>query len=489
MLAQFKKGTMRSRTIDQIVLRQPKERTSYSLNMASGLAALADELILLATGSTIYAYHIGWGGTNHWLYTLVIITLSITVVAAFNQARLYEVGSICSRWGQFHKILGILSITFLTFLAVAFALKISEEFSRLWVFSWFLSSATLIWMMRALCHYMLLRLSRAGLVSRKMVILGTGEQAQRLLDQLRQTNEPWIDIVGFFDDRKERIASTFMSHPVLGTLDDLLGYVRKNRVDDIIITLPWSADKRINEMVNKLGELPIHVRLSSDLAGFSQLGTSYSSICSVPMLDMVKKPLDGWRYVVKVVEDKTLGLILLILLTPLMLLIALAVKLETKGPVIFRQKRYGFNNKPFWVFKFRTMYHDRPPEEGMIQAKRYDPRVTPLGRILRKTSMDELPQILNVLDGSMSLVGPRPHPILLDDEFSKIIRGYFARHRVNPGITGWAQVNGLRGETDIPEKMKARIKHDVYYIENWSPLFDAKILLQTIPAILKKDAY
>jgi len=480
---------MRGRIIEGIALGLPKEKKSFSLNMASGLAALMDELILLVTGGTIYAYYVGWGGTNHGLYVMAIIGLSIAVVASLNQAHLYEMNSICSPLGQLHKVLGVLSVNFLIFLTIAFALKLSEDFSRLWVFSWFLSSATFIYLGRSLCHLLLLRLSHAGLLSRKIVILGTGEQAQKFLEQLQSTQEPWINILGFFDDRKDRIAPTFMKYPVLGNLKNLLSYVRENRVDDIIITLPWNADKRIGEIVRKLEELPVHVRLGSDLAGFSKLGSNFSSICGVPMLDMVNKPLDGWRYVAKLAMDKVLGALLLILLAPFMLLIALAIKLESEGPVIFRQKRHGFNNKPFSVFKFRTMYHNRPPEVGMVQATKDDPRTTSIGRILRRTSMDELPQLLNVINGSMSLVGPRPHPIALDDEFSKIISGYFARHRVKPGITGWAQVNGLRGETEIPEKMRARIEHDVYYIENWSILYDIKILIMTIPAILKREAY
>ena len=481
---------MRSRAIDTLSLARPKERASYSLGLASGVVALADELILLITGSAIYSYYIGWGSSPHWFYTLAIIVISISVIASINQARLYEVDSICSPNGEFHKVLGRLSVTFLIFIAVAFALKISDDFSRLCAFSWFLSSAFLICLARVFFQYTLLRLARGGCVTRNIVILGAGMQAQKFVKQLQSANAPWINIIGFFDDRSKRIGSEVMGHPVLGDSDSLLDYVRQHRVDDIIVALPWSADQRIAEIVNKLEELPVHVRLGPDLAGFSQIGSNYSTICGAPMIDMVDKPLDGWRYVVKVAQDKILGLLLLILLAPLMLLIALAIRIETRGPVIFRQKRRGFNNKPFRVFKFRTMYHHRPPEFGMVQAKQNDSRITPLGRILRRTSMDELPQIFNVLHGSMSLVGPRPHPIALDNEFSVLIGGYFARHRVKPGITGWAQVNGLRGETDIPEKMKARIKCDVYYIENWSILFDAKILMMTIPAVLnRKNAH
>jgi len=173
------------------------------------------------------------------------------------------------------------------------------------------------------------------------------------------------------------------------------------------------------------------------------------------MLDVVNKPLDGFNYVMKEVEDKILGLFFLIMLSPLLLLISLAIKLESDGPVLFWQKRYGFNNKKFKMLKFRSMYHGRPPENGVPQAIRNDPRVTRVGAFLRKNSLDELPQLLNVLGGTMSIVGPRPHAVEHNEEYSKIISGYYSRHRVKPGLTGWAQVNGLRGETNTPEKMEA----------------------------------
>ncbi len=480
---------MRAKTIDRKVLKQATVDTSYSLNMASGLAVLADLLALLVTGGAIYLYYLGGDGASQELYIFAILAPSITVVAIFHQARLYDVESICNPMGQIPKILGILAVTFLVFLALAFALKVSTELSRVWVFSWFLSSAFLICLVKILGHFIFLRWARAGQLSRKIVVVGAGDQAKRFLNQVQLRKEPWISLVGVFDDRNGRVGPSFNGFPVLGNLNGLLDYVRKNRVDDIIITLPWHADQRLIEIIENLKELPVHIRLGSDLAGFLYPHSNYSSICGVPMLDMVSKPLDGWRYVLKGVEDRILGLFFLVLFSPLMLLIALAIKLENKGPVIFRQKRYGFNNKPFMVFKFRSMHHNGTPETKVVQAKPNDPRITPFGKFLRRTSLDELPQILNVLNGSMSLVGPRPHPIVLDEEFSKIIGGYFARHRVKPGITGWAQVNGLRGETDILEKMEARVKHDIYYIENWSLLFDAKILLMTVPAVLQRDVY
>jgi len=229
-----------TKAIDRKFFNPVEECKSYSLNVASGLVALAEGFILLATGSAIYWYYLG-GDANFDLYTLAIITPSIAVVAAFYQARLYDVDSICNPFGHFPKALGILAVTFLVFLALAFALKISTEFSRVWVFSWFLSSASLIFLGRLLSRSLLWQWARAGRLSRKIVLVGTGEQSQRFLKQVQQKNEPWLHLIGIFDDRNNRIDPSFMEYPVLGTLDDLLDYVRKHRVDDIVITLPFKT--------------------------------------------------------------------------------------------------------------------------------------------------------------------------------------------------------------------------------------------------------
>jgi putative colanic acid biosynthesis UDP-glucose lipid carrier transferase len=189
--------------------------------------------------------------------------------------------------------------------------------------------------------------------------------------------------------------------------------------------------------------------------------------------------MSGWGGAVKWIEDKVLATMLLVGLAPLMAAIAVAIKMDSPGPVLFRQRRYGFNNEDIEVLKFRTMYHFRPPEVGFVQATRDDPRVTRLGALLRKSSLDELPQLFNVLGGSMSLIGPRPHAIAHNEQFVPLVASYDARHKVKPGITGWAQVNGFRGETDNIEKMRARVEHDIYYIENWSLWFDLKILILT----------
>lgn len=208
------------------------------------------------------------------------------------------------------------------------------------------------------------------------------------------------------------------------------------------------------------------------------------------MFEVVTRPISGWGYLLKTMEDYLLATIALFLLSPLFLIVAIAIRVESKGPVFFRQPRLGFNNQQFDIYKFRSMYLHNP-EPGVIkQAGKDDPRITRVGRIIRRTSIDELPQLLNVLEGTMSLVGPRPHAITHNEEFGRDVRGYFARHKVKPGITGWAQANGYRGETDTREKIEARVQHDVYYAENWSLMFDIRIMIITVLVVLfQRSAY
>ena len=275
-----------------------------------------------------------------------------------------------------------------------------------------------------------------------------------------------------------------------GTVNDVLEFCRSNQVDDIVITLPWSANKRLKGILDKLMELPINIRLGSNLANFFYVHTSNSVIGSIDMLDIVFKPLTGWKYALKTLEDKVLATILVVLLSPLMLIVATMIGLDSKGPVIFRQPHHGFNNREFFVYKFRTMTGGSRLVSGEMQTLKDDPRYKRIGKFLRSTSIDELPQLFNVLEGSMSLVGPRPHPVPLGEEYAPVVDGYSARHRVKPDITGWAQVNGLRGAVWKKEDMQERVEHDIFYIEKWSLGFDLKILIMTIfRGIVGEKAY
>ena len=263
-------------------------------------------------------------------------------------------------------------------------------------------------------------------------------------------------------------------------------------MDLVIFTLPISAEHRILQMLRKLWVLPIDIRLAAHTNKLRFRPRSYSYIGAVPVLDVFDKPIADWDVVSKAVFDRVVGALALVVLSPVLLLTAIAVKLDSKGPVVFRQKRYGFNNELIEVFKFRSMYADRLDPTASRLVTKADPRVTRVGRFIRKTSLDELPQLINVVfKGDLSLVGPRPHAVhakAADRQYDEVVDGYFARHRVRPGITGWAQVKGWRGETDTPIKIQRRVEHDLAYIENWSLLFDLYILLVTPFALTRTDS-
>ena len=320
---------------------------------------------------------------------------------------------------------------------------------------------------------------REGRLTRNVVVIGAGEHGRRFVEHLQKTDRS-INLIGLFDDRKDRIPDYIAGYPVLGTLDDLMLFAREKRVDQVVVALPWGAEGRLFSWMRKLKNLPVEIRLCPDVIGLRIPDLGISQLGGVPLINISEKPLAGWNWIVKAIEDRVLAALILILILPVMAAVAVAIKATSRGPVLFRQKRYGFNNEIIEVFKFRSMYVDQGQNGPVVdQATRHDPRITRVGRFIRRTSLDELPQFLNVLAGDMSIVGPRPHAVAHNEQYARLIDEYLARHKVRPGITGWAQVNGLRGETDTLAKMEARVQYDLYYIENWSLLFDLKIILAT----------
>jgi Undecaprenyl-phosphate glucose phosphotransferase len=280
-------------------------------------------------------------------------------------------------------------------------------------------------------------------------------------------------------------------YPKLGNVDDLVVFARRTRIDLVLFTLPISAENRILEMLKKLWVLPVDIRLAAHSNRLRFRPRAYSYVGNVPVLDMFDKPITDWDVVTKALFDKIVGTAALIVAAPLMLLTAIAIKLDSRGPVLFKQQRYGFNNELIEVYKFRSMYVDQCDATAKTLVTKGDPRVTRVGAFIRRTSLDELPQLLNVVfKGNLSLVGPRPHAVHAKAAarlYDEAVDGYFARHRVKPGITGWAQINGWRGETDTQEKILRRVEHDLQYIENWSVLFDLTILARTPIALAKSE--
>jgi len=279
--------------------------------------------------------------------------------------------------------------------------------------------------------------------------------------------------------------------PKLGNVDDLVEFARGVRLDLIIFTLPISAEQRILQMLRKLWVLPVDIRLASHTNQLRFRPRAYSYIGGVPVIDVFDKPIADWGVIIKMVFDRVVGAMALLILSPIMLVTAIAIKLDSRGPVFFKQRRYGFNNELVEVYKFRSMYVDTLDATASKLVTKGDPRVTRVGRFIRKTSIDELPQLINVVfKGNLSLVGPRPHAVHAkadNRQYEQVVDGYYARHKMRPGITGWAQVNGWRGETDTQEKIQKRVEFDLYYIENWSIVFDIYILAITPVALLKSE--
>lgn len=363
---------------------------------------------------------------------------------------------------------------------------------RSWIAVWFLSGWVQLAAGRVAICWWIERQARRGALVRKTVIVGGGEIAETLIRRLQENSTQDIRILGTFDDRDAgRSPDNAEGYTKLGSFEDLASFCHEKNVDLIIIAIPHTAEDRILSLLQSLWHLPIDIRISAHGAKLKLRDRAYSYIGDIPFLPVFDKPMSDWAHAVKIIEDRVIAAAALVVLSPLLALTALAVRLTSSGPILFRQERYGFNNEPIQVLKFRTMYSDQCDSRATKLVSKNDPRVTPVGRFLRKTSIDELPQLLNVLRGELSLVGPRPHALQAKaggEQYDKVVNGYFARHRMKPGITGWAQINGWRGETDTAEKIEQRVRFDMYYIDNWSLLFDLQILVRTPLSLLNTKA-
>lgn len=319
-------------------------------------------------------------------------------------------------------------------------------------------------------------------INKRVAVLGAGEQSHYILNKVRRTDTFDYEIVGVFDDRIERTDKIVAGHDFLGTTGDLIEFASTNQCDRIILAMPWSAADRIAVIMEKLRVLSIDVSLAPDLIA-QKYPVIYSDDLGLPLFDLSIKPLSDVEVLFKRCADAILASIALVVLLPVFAITAIAIKLDSKGPVFFVQRRYGINRASLMMFKFRTMRDDCRDDDGEVLTRRNDIRVTRVGRFLRKYSVDELPQLLNVLKGDMSIVGPRPHTSKAkagNTLYRDAVASYNMRYRVKPGMTGWAQVNGWRGETDTREKLQKRVEHDLYYIDNWTPLLDLVILIRTV---------
>lgn len=433
---------------------------------------LSDVALCILAGALAYAAVFGLRRPPND-YQLAIFLAALLVLGLFPSLNVY-------RSYRAHRLLAPVGRAIVAWLVAALVLLALlllagpvGTFSRVWLLSWIGIGAFAFAMLRLAAYTALRQLRRSGHNLKRVALIGDGYLSTELVD--RVAHEAWM---GFGVARRYPNPQGGAAAQVrlLAQFSEDLG---RNKIDEVWIVMPLEQGDFVKRLYALAQEHAVTVRYAPDLGGMFLLNHGVTELAGIPMIDLTASPHEGIQGLLKTVEDRLLASIALVAALPLMALIAVAVRLSSSGPILFKQRRHGWGGEEITIYKFRTMAEHR--EDGrIVQARREDPRVTPIGRLLRRTSLDELPQLVNVLQGRMSLVGPRPHACEHNDMYCRQIDGYMLRHKVRPGITGWAQVNGLRGETDTLEKMKLRIKYDLFYIEHWSLWLDVKILLLTL---------
>ena len=450
---------------------------------------LLDLALVGAGGWLAYVWYLGSGDllASYEVALLVGILIAALVFPRFGIYRTWRGGSILDELGR-------ITLAWLTvstvLVAIAFFAKIGADFSRVWGATWLATSWMLLMLSRIVIRSALHWARRHGLNTRTVVVVGAQGLGAEVAEHLM--GAPWtgLQIRGLFGECERFLDGRGTIVAVHPNVTEVVDFVQREKIDQVWLALPLSQEQKILDLVDELRKTMADIRLVPEATGLRLLNRRTTDVAGLPVVDMSVSSMIGDSQLVKAVEDRVLALGILVLLSPLMLGIALAVRLSSKGPVFFRQKRHGWDGREIEIYKFRSMeVHD---EEGgqLTQARRGDPRVTRVGAFLRRTSLDELPQFINVLQGRMSVVGPRPHAIEHNEYYRDKVEDYMRRHKVKPGITGWAQVNGYRGETDTLEKMQNRVEYDLYYIENWSVGFDLRIVLKTVfNGFVHRNAY
>lgn len=468
----------KSSLVSLVVIKGAMRALDFTLAFALGLAIA----ILYVNEPTVV-------GRPSFLFA--VACTGLVTVGAFELLQLYTLPSFTAYIRNMPRVILGWTVAFALLLAAVFFFKSGHQFSRVWFALWFVSGAVALVGTRIIVGTLVHHWTQQGRLYRRAAIYGGGAITEALIEQLEVDVDSDVRITGVFDDRgDDRVDRIISGYPRLGGSEQLVEFARKTRLDLVIVALPITAEQRLLTLTQRLSVLPAEVKLPAQSTQLRFTHQTYSHVGNVAMIDLVDKPIADWGTVAKWTFDKVVSALALLFLAPVMLAVALAIKAESRGPVLFRQKRHGFNNELINVLKFRSMYVDRCDANASKLVTKNDPRVTRVGRFIRKTSLDELPQLFNVLAGSLSLVGPRPHALeakAAGDLYDKVVDGYFGRHRVKPGITGWAQIHGWRGETDTPEKIQKRVEHDIYYIENWSLLLDVLILIKTPFALLKSE--
>ena len=441
--------------------------------------------------------------TDHFLL-LIILTFLISS-NIFDEIDFYRSRSRFPVLEAFNGIMCKWGLVVGSLLLIGYATKLSGQFLPKLMLSWFLVTPFALLFFQALARQTI-RVFVAKRALRTAIIIGATPLGCELHGKINEDPYLGVKVIGFFDDRTPAIPSQEAwgqgnmnglperrrqprerlpqeaRNQIIGRLNEVAGYVRNHSVDLIYISLPMVAQPRILNLLDELRDTTSSVYFVPDIFMFDLIQARFDQINGVPVVAVCDTPFFGMRGLLKRLSDIIIAGLVLLLISPLMALIAVGVKLGSPGPILFKQRRYGLDGEQISVYKFRSMTVCEDGEK-VVQASQNDQRVTSFGRFLRKTSLDELPQFINVLQGSMSVVGPRPHAVAHNELYRKVIKGYMIRHKVKPGITGWAQVNGLRGETDTVEKMNARVQYDLEYLRNWSLMLDLWIFFKTFRVV------
>jgi len=413
---------------------------------------------------------------------------------AANGMRLYDFKALITTLQNTLWSLAVWGACLLGLSALGYLFALADAYPRSWTLTWGALVALGLVGSRAFMRIAIQWATHRGMFRQRLAVVGATPRVIDLVASFADENpEADFEVVGIFDDRINRVPPRVSGIPVLGTVDDLLDYSRRQLVDVIVIALPWAAENRNAAIVRQLRELPVDISLVPDLDTSLLPPRGVLWLGKIPTMLVSRRPLTDKQLTMKWVEDKILGLLMLLVASPIMLVTALAVKVTSKGPILFEQERFGFNQKTIRVLKFRSMYVDKGDVSGQRRTVRNDPRVTPVGRFIRRFSIDELPQLLNVILGDMSIVGPRAHAVAMTvggRYYDEVVAEYAARHRVKPGITGWAQINGSRGEIENVAQAEERLRLDLFYVDNWSLLLDLRIIVITaLLVVFDRQAY
>ena len=466
--------------------RSNTAKSRASRTVAMDIVALGDIFAVTLGAQLPATLYASYGEPVAGWITLLQIGLIAGFISYlwFRNAGLYDLEKIADLPMHPFQLLTGISIAIAAVTSITIPMGLHQWHFTIWFTSWLLTSFVLIVASRGVSRAVLTRMSAAGRFNRSVAVFGAGSVARRVNDHLSETGS-FVHFAGVFDDRigDERIDHNGL--PPAGQLDDLLTKAFEGEIDDIVIALPPAADNRICQIARKLEQAPcnIHVvtHIASDLIS-SNTAHRVSKIGDVGLIDVKDKPLADWAPIIKRAEDIVIATLALAITLPVLVVAIIAIKLDTKGPVFYRQRRRGLNRRIIEVLKLRTLSVSEDDDQ-VRQVTPGDDRVTRVGRILRRTSIDELPQLWNVLKGDMSIVGPRPHALIHDEQFSAMLEDYANRHQVKPGMTGLAQVNGYRGSTNTPERIENRVAKDMAYIKSWSLWLDLKIVARTIVII------